>query len=162
MSLVIRMLQEDQSSTRVLLEQLCSKMNAIEGRANWKDMTGDQWCAIHKVKPDIATCSKFKSLTASYRYGIVKSNNFCFVCLGRNHPFIGALIRHICKTRLEGVMCGKSHHTLLLDHFVQSLGLTSISVFSFSSKSTVLLETYYRSVMILPLAFSGIQGLRVP
>ena len=164
---ILKKMQEEQNSTRELVQQqtnlvqqLCSKLNSME-KSTPRPSVGRQWCVVHNVKfHDTPACGKLRSMSPSERHAVMVSNNCCFLCLGGKHPF-DTCNKPLCNVRINGVMCGQRHHSLLHDHFVPSLGQHSSSTFSFSSRANVLLESMIAFSFRTPIQIlwdSGAQG----
>ncbi len=56
-----------------------------------------------------SSCERFKKMTVDDRWKLVKENNLCFRCLGRNHSIKDCRVKWTCKAK----GCTKKHHTML-------------------------------------------------
>lgn len=71
------------------------------------------YCPVCKANHHLSKCPQFLELSVSERKDQVRSNNFCYGCLGSGHPLKG------CTLNLKCEKCHKiDHHTLL--HFEYS------------------------------------------
>lgn len=67
-------------------------------------------CLFCNEAHKIYACTKFRSLQISERHNFIKSNKFCFNCLGSKHQ------ANECQSLRHCSVCAQKHHSLL--HFV--------------------------------------------
>ena len=75
--------------------------------ANTVDSHSNYCILCKQDKHPLYICSRFKSMNHNQRVSVIKSNNLCMNCLGRNHFVRECKSNHKCKR------CQRPHHTLL-------------------------------------------------
>ena len=121
---VIKKLQEDQSELKQCLNQLTQSIRDLgmgKGDSEQSQYQGIK-CWLHDSHShSIQDCREFIGMSSSDKMEVVKRNRICFSCLKGSHMSKRCWSKRICNIVSDGQKCGKDHHPLLHEAYVEGL-----------------------------------------
>ena len=135
MSSVLDAIKEAKNSQveyqRQVSEFMHDTTNAINALCQSTSIIGSgEQCWFHKSNGhDIQRCSQFARLSDETKLQALKENNICFSCLNLGHTSKYCPRKIFCEIWVEarGRKCGRVHHPLLHDAFVNRPSMITMS-----------------------------------
>ncbi|XP_045127294.1 uncharacterized protein LOC123513898 [Portunus trituberculatus] len=124
MTSIIKKLQEDQNEMKQCLNQLTQSIRDLglgKGDSEQSQYQGIK-CWLHdSYSHSIHNCNEFVGMSNSDKVEVVKRNRICFSCLKGSHMSKKCWSKRPCNIVSDGQRCGKDHHPLLHEAYIEGL-----------------------------------------